>query len=155
MLVLAVAGTVVAAYLSWVALDPNQELVCGALGDCHAVQASRYAEVAGAPVALLGLLMYLSLVALSAGRLLGPPGRVREALVSFMFALSLGGTAYSAYLTYLELAVIDAICAWCIGSALIVSTLFVLTLGEVSARADSAKRSVDGGSSSVRRRTAG
>lgn len=58
MLTLALLGTSVAAYLSWVALDPNKEVACGVLGDCHAVQGSQYAEVAGVPVAVFGLLMY-------------------------------------------------------------------------------------------------
>ncbi|MSP22206.1 MAG: hypothetical protein EXR66_04210 [Dehalococcoidia bacterium] len=47
MLLLAVLGTGIATYLSWVALDPTRVVACGALGDCHAVQGSQYARVAG------------------------------------------------------------------------------------------------------------
>jgi uncharacterized membrane protein len=135
MLVLAFAGTAVAAYLSWVALDPNKELACGVVGDCHAVQSSSYAEIDGVPIALFGLLMYLGLLALTAARLVTPAGgRLPEVLVSLTFALALGGMVYSAYLTYLELVVIDALCVWCIASAMIVTALFAMTLPDLAAR---------------------
>ena len=139
MLALASAGTTVASYLSWVALDPDKEVACGLVGDCHAVQGSQYAAIAGVPVAVLGLLMYLGLLALTAGRIarLGGAG-VREALPILTFALALGGVVYSGYLTYLELAVIHAICVWCVTSAAIVAALLVLTLPDVTARIDRA-----------------
>ncbi len=143
MVVLALLGTAVAVYLSWVALDPGREVACGALGDCHAVQGSQYAKVGGVPVAVFGLLMYLGLLTLTAGRLagLGGPG-VGEALAGPTFALALGGVVYSAYLTYLELAVIHAICVWCVTSAAIVTALFVLTLPDVRAQTGS-RRNLD------------
>lgn len=59
---------------------------------------------------------------------------VNEALPTLTFALALGGVVYSLYLTYLELAVIHAICIWCVTSAAIVTALFVLTLPDVAAR---------------------
>ena len=135
MLALAVVGVGIASYLSWVALDPNKEIACGSFGDCHAVQGSRYAAIAGVPVAVFGLLMYLGLLALTAGRVtrLGGPA-VQDALPSLTFALALGGVVYSGYLTYLELAVIYAICVWCVTSATVVSAIFVLTLPDVAAR---------------------
>lgn len=134
MVALALLGTGVATYLSWVALDPNKEVACGVLGDCHAVQGSQYARIAGVPVAVFGLLMYVGLLALTAARLarLGRPGW-REVLAGPIFALALGGVMYSAYLTYLKLAVIHAICVWCVTSAAIVTALFALTLPDVRA----------------------
>jgi uncharacterized membrane protein len=129
MLVLALAGTGVATYLSWVALDPNKEVACGVLGDCHAVQGSQYADIGSVPVAVFGLLMYLGLLALLTARVSNRGSEsVREALATLTFALALGGVVYSAYLTYLELAVIYAICIWCVTSASIVTALFVLAI---------------------------
>lgn len=140
MVTLALAGTSVAAYLSWVALDPSKEVVCGALGDCHAVQGSQYAAIGGVPVAVLGLLMYLGLLALTAGRVTGLGGpSMQQALPPLTFALALGGVVYSGYLTYLELAVIHAICVWCVTSAAIVTALFVLTLPDVAANSRRAR----------------
>jgi uncharacterized membrane protein len=69
------------------------------------------------PVALLGLIGYVGILASTfvpadAGRLLGA-------------LLGLGAFGFSAYLTYLELFEIDAICQWCVGSA-VVSTLIAI-----------------------------
>lgn len=110
---LALAGVGVAAYLSYAHYD-DTVLVCG-VGDCSAVQASRYAEVAGVPVALLGLGLYGAVLALGLLRWRRPA--VAEATTVAAFALALAGALYAAYLTYLELAVIDAICQWCVVSA--------------------------------------
>ena len=63
---LAAAGTGVAAYLAWVALVDEQEASCSGVGDCQAVQRSEFAEIAGVPIALLGLGMYATLLALCA-----------------------------------------------------------------------------------------
>jgi uncharacterized membrane protein len=135
MTLLTAAGTGVAAYLVTVALDPNKEVACGPLGDCHAVQSSQYAEVGGVPVAAFGLLMYLGLLALLGGRLarLGSQG-VQDALATLTFSLALGGVVYSAYLTYLELAVLYAICIWCVTSASIITLVFLLALPDAVAR---------------------
>src|SRR5262249_40873136 len=117
-LVLALAGTGVAAYLTSVHYD-DKLLLCG-VGDCETVRQSRYAEVAGVPIALLGLLMYLSVVALGLLRWHRP--NLQPTATMAAFAIALAGTLYAAYLTYVEIWVIDAICQWCVTSA-------ILTLG--------------------------
>ncbi len=136
LLALAIAGVAVAGYLSWVALDDEQEAVCSGVGDCGAVQSSEFSEIAGVPIAVLGLGMYLALLALVAARrwwraLRG--GEAPQALAGLTFALALGGTLYSAYLTWLELFEIEAICVWCVGSAVIVTLLMLLSLPDVRA----------------------
>ncbi|MYH41393.1 MAG: vitamin K epoxide reductase family protein [Chloroflexi bacterium] len=130
LLALSLAGVAVAAYLSWVALDPDAAVECSGVGDCAAVQSSEYADVAGIPVALLGLAMYATLAALCALRRIGPwsadPAGEPRALGVWCFALALAGTGFSAYLTYLELFVIEAICVWCVGSAALITAIAVL-----------------------------
>jgi len=141
MLLLAIVGVGVAAYLTKVGFDPERTISCGPLGDCHTVQSSQYADVAGVPVALLGLGMYLALLGLLAARRWGPWASMAPSWVpTAVFAIALAGTLYSAYLTYLELWVIDAICAWCVASALIITAMFVLALPD----ARSAGRSTAG-----------
>jgi uncharacterized membrane protein len=112
---LVLLGLGISGYLTWVhyaGLDP----VCvGGGGGCERVQSSTYADVAGIPVALLGLIGY-ALIALS---LLFDDGRGRLAGA----ALALVGFGFSAYLTYLELAVIDAVCQWCVASAVTMTAL--------------------------------
>jgi uncharacterized membrane protein len=123
-LTLAIAGLVllgigVAGYLTYVhyaAIDP----VCaGGSGGCHRVQASDYAELVGLPVAVIGLAGYLGLAVT-----LLIPG---EAGRASGMALALIGAGFSLYLTYLELFVIDAICQWCVASAVIMIALAGLT----------------------------
>ncbi len=129
LLALAIAGVVVAGYLSWVALDEGQEAACSGVGDCQTVQGSEFAEIAGVPIAVLGLGMYLALLALIAARRWWAALRGAEppqGLAGLTFALALGGTLYSAYLTWLELFEIEAICVWCVGSAVIVTLLMLL-----------------------------
>ena len=137
LLALAIAGVAVAGYLSWVALDDEQEAVCSGVGDCQTVQSSEYSEIAGVPIAVLGLGMYLALLALIAARRWWAALRDGEAppqaLAGLTFALALGGTLYSAYLTWLELFEIEAICIWCVASAVIVTLLLLLAAPDLRA----------------------
>jgi uncharacterized membrane protein len=41
------------------------------------------------------------------------------------------GVLFSAWLTYLELVKIEAICRWCVGSAVLVVTLFAMSVAEL------------------------
>ena len=111
----------IAAYLTYVHYDQGA-LVCGG-GGCHTVQASRYAEVGMVPVALLGLGLYLAVMLLGLVRWFRP-GLLFYATVA-AFALTLGGAVYTAYLTYLEIAVIHAICQWCVASGIVMIGLLV------------------------------
>lgn len=114
-MLLAILGVAIAAYLTIIHYDRGA-LVCG-LGDCQTVQNSKYAEIVGIPVALLGLGMYLSVVGLGVLRRLRPERL--PLLTMTAFTLVLAGAFYAAYLTYLEVAVIHAICEWCVTSALL------------------------------------
>ena len=143
LLLLAAAGTGVAAYLSWVAIDSGREAFCSGVGDCHTVQSSEYAEIGGVPIALLGLGMYVALLALLAARRFrggtGGAGLDRP-LAGATFAVALSGALYSAYLTYLELFEIEAICAWCVASAVIVTLIAVLSAPDLRAAGGSGAR---------------
>jgi uncharacterized membrane protein len=83
------------------------------------VQSSSYADVAGVPVALLGLIGYTAI--LVAVLLPGEGARLAAS------SMALVGFGFSLYLTYLELFEINAICQWCVGSAVIMTALAVLT----------------------------
>jgi uncharacterized membrane protein len=116
--VLALAGAAVAGYLVWVR-ETGATLVC-ATGGCGTVQSSQYAEVAGVPVALLGLAGYvvLLLTALAAGE----TARLGQA------AVALGAVIFSAYLLYVQVAVIGEVCDWCLVSDAIVTLIATLAL---------------------------
>ncbi len=104
--VLSVAGVLVAAYLTYVHYE-HDALVCG-VGDCALVQTSAYATLAGVPIAVLGLVMYVTMLALGIIRAMNL--RWQEPITAILFSLSLTGLLYAIYLTYVEIWVIDAIC---------------------------------------------
>jgi uncharacterized membrane protein len=119
-------GLGIAGYLTFV--ETRQvAAICGPVGDCNTVQASPYAKLFGfLPVGLLGLLGYVAiLVAWLIGR--SGKGTLSDLATVAMFAFSLFGVFFSIYLTYLELAVILAICIWCLTSAVIMALLLFLT----------------------------
>jgi uncharacterized membrane protein len=117
-LVLAVLGIGVAGYLVYVHyadVDP----VCNIAHGCHKVQTSEYAKLAGVPVALLGLFGYVILFA----ALIAPQGELAR-MVAALTALV--GFGFSMYLTYRELFTIDAICQWCVLSAILMTLLAIV-----------------------------
>lgn len=121
---LALAGIGMSAYLTMTHFA-DKPIVCAGLGSCATVQDSEYATFLGMPVALLGLGAYATIGALA---LLAP--RFSWAAIA-AFGVAFGGLLYSVYLTYIELAVIDAICLWCVGSAINITLITALTLSGV------------------------
>jgi protein-disulfide isomerase/rhodanese-related sulfurtransferase/uncharacterized membrane protein len=130
LLVLSLAGLFDSVYLLWVYTSPSHPLVCLGTG-CDVVRASHYSQLWGRPMPMYGVLMYLALVlAVLIQAWLPPPGARR--LMRIAVAVIAGtGVAFSAYLTYLEGFVIHAWCAWCVASAIIVTLLFLLALGDL------------------------
>ena len=125
---LAALGALDAAYLTWIKFANTQALCTGA-GGCEAVNTSVYSEINGIPIAAFGLGMYL-LIAL----LLGLENRVELARTYgrlAVFGLALTGTLYSAYLTYVELFVLHAVCPYCVISAVAVTALLVLAVARL------------------------
>lgn len=115
----AIAGIAIAGYLTW-AHYAESAVTCIAGGGCETVQESEYAVIAGIPVAVLGLMAYIAILALVAWD--APIARLSAATVALV------GLLFSAYLLALQLFVIDAICVWCLANdVLIAPALAVLT----------------------------
>jgi uncharacterized membrane protein len=115
--VLGFLGLGIATYLTYVhyaGLEP----ICAASRGCEIVQQSKYAEFAGIPVPVLGLVGYIGI--LLSLLIPGDIGRAATAL------LALFGFGFSAYLTYLEIYKIKAICQWCVGSAIVMTIIAIL-----------------------------
>jgi uncharacterized membrane protein len=121
--ILAAAGAAIAGYLTY-ARYTHTPVAC-ATGGCEIVQRSDYAELAGIPVALLGLLAYLFLLGTAFSS--SEPARVAAA------AVAVAGAAFSAYLVYVQIAVIDAICQWCIASDVVMVLLAAACVARVIA----------------------
>jgi uncharacterized membrane protein len=124
---LALLGVLLSSYLTLNHYGLTGPLVCGASSSCERVQASRYAEFLGVPVALIGLVGYAGLLVVA---LVGLQGRFAAGVgtTKLLAALSGGGVAFTAYLSYLELFRIHAVCRWCIGSAVIITAVFVVSV---------------------------
>ena len=118
----ALAGLGIATYLTVVHYSGG-EPVCAIAHGCAVVQSSEYSELAGVPVAVLGLLGYLGVLAALARD--GEGGRTAAAF------LSLAGLAFSGWLTYVEVGILNAICIWCVGSAICMGLLTVLTVARM------------------------
>ena len=103
-------------YVHYAGLSP----VCGVSHGCETVQTSQYASLAGVPVALLGLLAYIALLATTFSR--------SEVAWLAGVGISMIGFAFSAYLTYREVFTIHAICSWCVSSAVIFTLLAGLSV---------------------------
>jgi uncharacterized membrane protein len=120
---LTLLGLGMSVYLTWVKLTGNTAS-CGTVGDCESVNNSRYAAIGGVPVALLGALSYLVLLGLLAVERRRPQSAETARLA--IFGVSLIGTLYSAYLTYIEVAVLRAICPYCVVSAIAMTVVLIL-----------------------------
>jgi uncharacterized membrane protein len=131
-----VVGIVDGTYLSILKLTGSEAMCIKGMGDCATVNSSAYSQVYGIPIAVLGALAYLSLLVLIL--LDGRTPFWKTYTPYFLFGITLVGTLYSAYLTYLELEIIRAICPFCVLSAISMLILFGLSIYHlVSAQAES------------------
>lgn len=112
MVAIALAGVAISTYLAATELAGGLP-VCGPIQGCRTVATSAYADLAGLPVAVLGVGFSSVLAALSAvwGRTMWRPA------LFALYGLGLFGLLSVGFLTYLEVAVIGAICIWCVGYA--------------------------------------
>jgi uncharacterized membrane protein len=120
MIAITLIGLGVASYLTYVHYAGIKP-ACTAGESCTKVQTSIYSDLAGVPVALIGLIGYIAILA----SLLAPENETtRFATVAFTVV----GFGFSAYLTYRELFSIHAICEWCVSSAIIMTSLMCLSI---------------------------
>jgi uncharacterized membrane protein len=124
---LILAGLGIAGYLSNIEVR-QVKAVCGPVGDCNAVNQSQYAKLFGIlPIGVLGFIGFLAILAAWALRRWGSRRISLWAAVGIL-GMTLFGTLFSVYLTFLEPFVIGATCLWCLSSAIIVTTLYILAL---------------------------
>jgi len=125
---LALAGIFISIYLTLYKLGVIGELSCS-IGSCETVNTSRWSIFLGLPVAAWGLLFYLDVFGVA---LLGTmPRWENEPVISIILVVEAAiGVLFSAWLTYLELAVIHAICTWCVTSAVIVVAILLVSVAD-------------------------
>ena len=118
---LALAGIFISLYLTLYKFGVIGELSC-TIGSCETVNTSKWSRFLGLPVAAWGLLFYIDVFLIA---FVGTLQRFEdEPIISLVIVAEAAvGVLFSAWLTYLELAVIHAICVWCVTSALIVTAI--------------------------------
>ena len=112
-------------------------LACGD-GGCETVQLSEYGDFFGVPVAFWGMVAYGAITGVSLAGL-QPRWLNRRQPAVLLAVLAGAGVLFSAYLTYLEAAVIHAWCRWCIGSAVLICVIFAVSVLGLRRRASSAE----------------
>lgn len=133
----ALAGMFIALYLMLYKLGYIGTLAC-AVGSCEKVQTSKWATFLGLPVAAWGVGYYVAVLAIALVGL-SPTFAERRSISQVLVGMTGVGVVFSLWLTWLELFVINAICQWCVISAILAMALFVicwLDLRDVDAWAD-------------------
>jgi len=124
-IVLTIIGLLVSIYMTIYKITSNDSMCIGS-GDCKTVNASRYAEVYGIPVAVLGIAGYSAILAVL---LLGQrPGFLQQNGTLLFFGLSLTGFLFTLYLIFVEVALIKAYCPFCITSQTAMTLIFIISV---------------------------
>lgn len=120
---LSLLGFLLSLYLWLWKIGVVGEIACGT-GSCEYVQTSSYADIVGVPVAFVGVGGYLGLLIVSLAGL-QPRWITHPGPTKLLVLLAGLGVAFTAYLSYLEAAVLHAWCRWCLASAGIIAGIFV------------------------------
>jgi len=119
---LAIIGLLVSIYMTIFKLTDNEAMCIGS-GGCSVVNSSRYSEVNGIPVAVLGVIGYAAILALLF--LEQRPGFFQENGTMMLFGVTLTGFLFTLYLIYVEVALIKAYCPFCITSQAVMTLIFI------------------------------
>ena len=124
---LSIVGLVISGYLLYTYVT-DAPIVCANSG-CETVRESAYSYFLGIPLPAFGGVMYATIILLSFGRTIfeGEARNISRSITLFSFV----GVLISAYLTYLEIFVIKAICVWCVASAVVITAIFLVSLYEL------------------------
>ena len=122
---LIIIGLLVSVYMTIYKITSNDSMCIGSK-DCSVVNASRYSEVNGIPVALIGVGGYAALLAIL--WLERRPGYFRQNGTMLFFGLSLTGFLFTVYLIFVEIALIKAYCPFCITSQTAMTIIFILSV---------------------------
>ncbi len=125
-LLFAALGIADAAYLTYEHYQ-GDTLVCGGIAGCDIVTTSAYATVAGIPIALIGILYYVAVFGLLSIHII----YAKRYLLYVATVLTGSGVLVSGVLVYLQLLVINAICVYCMVSAITSVLLFLLMIAHI------------------------
>ena len=121
-----VIGLMDALYLTWMKITNNPRMCIQGLGDCFTVNISKYSEIDGIPIAIVGAAAYICLLLILIAE--NRTDFLKSNSILFIFGITLSGTLFSAYLTYIELFVLRMICPFCVVSAITMLILLVISI---------------------------
>jgi uncharacterized membrane protein len=123
--ILTIAGLLVSIYMTIYKFTDNEKMCIGS-GGCSVVNSSRYSEVSGIPVAVLGVTGYSAILAVL---LLERKNKFFEQNGTMLFfGLSITGFLFTVWLIYVEIALIKALCPFCLTSQAVMTVIFILSV---------------------------
>lgn len=125
LIALLVVGVLVSIYMTVYKISGNEGMCLGS-GDCSTVNASRFSEVNGIPVAVIGIAGYLAILGVIL--LENRNSFLKQNGSLLIFGLSLGGFLFTIWLVYVELALLKAICPFCVTSQVAMTLIFILAV---------------------------
>lgn len=125
MVALVIVGLAVSVYMTIYKYSGNDGMCLGS-GDCSTVNASRFSEVNGIPVAVIGIVGYVAILIVLFYENRSDFFRKNGTLL--VFGMSLTGFLFTLYLVYLEIWVIKAICPFCVTSQVAMTIIFIIAV---------------------------
>lgn len=125
--VVSLAGLVISSYLTWAHYASAHLLDCSTTGliNCSAVTTSPESFLFHIPVAVLGVVFFIAMVALNS------PWAWKSQIIAIRYlrlGIAIGGIGMVFYLVYSELFVIGAICLWCSSVHVLTLIIFILVV---------------------------
>lgn len=122
---LAIVGLAVSIYMTIYKLSGNDGMCLGS-GDCSTVNASVFSEVNGIPVAVFGIVGYAAILAVHFYE--DKMEFLRRNGIMLIFGMSLTGFLFTIWLVYVELAILKAICPFCVTSQVAMTAIFIIAV---------------------------
>jgi uncharacterized membrane protein len=122
---LVVIGLFVSIYMTIYKVSGNEGMCLGS-GDCSTVNASRFSEINGIPVAVVGILGYVAILAVHFFENRNSFFRKNGTLL--IFGMSLTGFIFTMWLVYVELALLNALCPFCVTSQVAMTLIFIIAI---------------------------
>ncbi len=123
--VLVVLGLLVSIYMTVYKLTDNDSMCVGS-GDCKTVNASKYSEVNNIPVAVIGMIGYLAILAVHFFEKRNPFFEQNGTLM--IFGMALTGFLFTVWLIYVEVALLRALCPFCLTSQAAMTLIFMIAV---------------------------
>ncbi len=122
---LVIVGLLVSIYMTIYKVTSNDSMCLGS-GDCSTINASRYSEVNDIPVAAIGVIGYVTILAVHYFENRNQFFKQNGTLL--IFGMALTGFLFTVWLIYVEIALVKAICPFCVTSQAAMSIIFIIAV---------------------------